>query len=56
MPTTEEMDQHLATKEGIVDLRGEMRELRGELRALRWIMGVVGVGLAALNIILKYLG
>ena len=48
--------QYWASKEDIADLRGEMRELRGELRALRWIMGVVGVGLAALNIVLRYLG
>ena len=47
---------HLATKEDTADLRGEMRELRGEVRALRWIMGAVGVGLTALNLILKYLG
>ena len=58
---------HLATKEDIAELRGEMRgetgeirseiaELRGELRALRWIMGGVGVALAALTLILKYLG
>ena len=58
---------HLATKEDIAGLRGDMRgetgglrseiaELRGELRALRWIMGAVGVGLAALNLTLKFLG
>ncbi len=58
---------HLATKEDIADLRGDMHgetgglrseiaELRGELRALRWIMGAVGVGLAALNLALKFLG
>ena len=58
---------HLATKEDIAELRGEMHsetggirseiaELRGELRALRWIMGVVGAGLAALNLALKFLG
>ena len=58
---------HLATKEDIAELRGDMygetgglrseiAELRGELRALRWIMGAVGVGLAALNLALKFLG
>ena len=58
---------HLATKEDIAELRGEMRggtgeirseiaELRGEMRALRWLMGGVGVALAALTLILKYLG
>lgn len=47
---------HLATKEDIADLRGETRELRGELRSLRWIMGTIGVGLAALNLALKFLG
>ena len=47
----------MASKEDVADLRGEMRELRGELRALRWIMGAsLVVGLAALNLILKYLG
>ena len=56
MPTGEETDQQLVTKEDITDLRGEMQELRGEMRALRWIMGAVGVGLAALNLVLKYLG
>lgn len=58
---------HLATKEDLAELRGEMRggtgeirseiaELRGEMRALRWLMGGVGVALAALTLILKYLG
>ncbi len=58
---------HLATKEDIAGLRGDMHgengglrseiaELRGELRALRWIMGAVGAGLAALNLALKFLG
>ena len=65
---------HLATKEDISDLRGdmygetgglrseiaelrgEMRELHGEMRAVRWIMGGIGVALAALTLILKYLG
>lgn len=47
---------HLATKEDIAELRGEMRELHGEMRAMRWIMGGIGVALAALTLILKYLG
>ena len=47
---------HLATKEDIADLRGETRELRGEVRALRWLMSGIGVALAALTLILKYLG
>ena len=57
---------NLATKEDIADLRGnvyvetgglrsEIAELRGEMRTLRWIMGAVGVGLAALNLALKFL-
>ncbi len=74
MSTTEErvsriegIVPHLATKEDIAGLRGDMHgengglrseiaELRGEIRALRWIMGTVGVGLAALNLALKFLG
>ena len=47
---------HLATKEDIAELRGEMRELHGEMRAMRWVMGGIGVALAALTLILKYLG
>lgn len=51
---------HLATKEDIAtlsgDVRSEIAELRGEMRALRWLMGGVGVALAALTLILKYLG
>ena len=65
---------HLATREDIADLRGdmygetgglrseiaelrgEMRELHGEMRAMRWTMGGIGVALAALTLILKYLG
>ena len=38
-----------ATKEDIAELRGEMR-------ALRWLMSGIGVALAALTLILKYLG
>ena len=62
---------HLATKEDMarleVSLKGEISrlevsskadiaELRGELRGMRWIMTAVGVGLAALTVILKFLG
>ena len=51
---------HLATKEDISDLRGETREwygeLRGEIRGLRWTMTGIGIGIAALTLILKYLG
>ena len=57
---------HLATEEDIADLRGDMygetgglrsqiAELRVELRSLRGIMGAVGVGLAAMNLALKFL-
>ena len=56
MATTEErvsriegIIPHLATKEDIAELRGEMR-------AMRWTMGGIGVALAALTLILKYLG
>ena len=52
MATTEERVSRLegasiywATKEDIA-----------ELRALRWLMSGIGVGLAALTLILKYLG
>ena len=45
-----------ATKEDIAVLRVEMMELRGRMRALRWLMSGVGVGLAALTLILKYPG
>ena len=48
--------QYWASKEDIADLRGEMRELCGEMRALRWLMSGIGVALAALTLILKYLG
>ena len=52
--------QHMASKEDISDLRGDMRseiaELRGEMRALRWTMTGIGIALAALTLILKYLG
>ena len=48
--------QYWASKEDISDLRGEVRELYGELRALRWLMSGIGVALAALTLILKYLG
>lgn len=48
--------QYWASKEDISDLRGEMRELRGEMRAMRWLMSGIGVALAALTLILKYLG
>ena len=40
---------HLATKEDIVDLHGEMR-------GLRWTMTGIGIGIAALTLILKFLG
>ena len=56
MATTEERvsrlegsNRHMATKEDVA-------ELRGELRALRRLMSGIGVGLAALTLILKYLG
>ena len=43
---------HLATKADIAELRGE---LKGSLQAMRWTLGLVGVGLAALSIMLKFL-
>ena len=45
----EGMTPHLATKEDIA-------ELRGEIRGLRWTMTGIGIGIAALTLILKYLG
>ena len=47
---------HLATKEDVAELRGDIRELVGEMRSMRWIVGGIGTGLAALTLILKYLG
>ena len=41
--------QHYATK-------ADVAELRGEIRNLRLVIGVIGVGLAALNVILKFVG
>ena len=41
--------QYWASKEDIADLRGEMH-------ALRWLMSGIGVALAALTLVLKYLG
>ena len=41
--------QYYATK-------ADVAELRGEIRNLRLIIGVIGVGLAALNVILKFVG
>ena len=38
----------------IAEVRGEIAEVRGEMRNLRLIIGVIGVGLAALNVILKF--
>ncbi len=41
--------QYYATK-------ADFAELRGEIRNLRLVIGVIGVGLAALNVILKFVG
>lgn len=41
--------QYYATK-------ADVAELRGEIRNLRLVIGVIGVGLAALNVILKFVG
>ena len=60
--------EHLATKADVaetkadiagvkVDIAGvkvDIAEVRGEMRNLRLIIGVIGVGLAALNVILKF--
>ena len=42
---------HLATKADIAELRGE---LKGSLQSMRWMLGLVGAGLAALSVILKF--
>ena len=56
--------EHLATKADLAEvqgiLRAEIAELRGELRSslfsIRWIMAVIGIGLALLNVALRFLG
>ena len=53
---------HLATKADVESLRGDVRaevaDLRGELRGLKWTLGVaigaMAVGLAVLQVVLKY--
>ena len=55
--------EHLATKADVAETKAEIAgvkvdiaEVRGEMRNLRLIIGVIGVGLAALNVILKFVG
>lgn len=43
-------------KDDVAELRDDIRKLIGETRSLRWLMVSIGAGLAALTIILKYLG
>ena len=45
-----------ADKDDLAELRGNIRKLIGETRSVRRIMVSIGAGLAALTIILKYLG
>ena len=45
-----------ADKDDVAQLRGDIRKLIRETRSLRWLMVSIGAGLAALTIILKYLG
>ena len=45
-----------ADKDDIAQLRGNIRKLIGETRSVRRLIISIGAGLAALTIILKYLG
>ena len=45
-----------ANKADVAELRNDIRKLIGETRSVRWLMISIGAGLAALTIILKYLG
>ena len=45
-----------ADKDDVAELRGDIRKLIGETRSVRRLMVSIGAGLAALTIILKYLG
>ena len=45
-----------ADKDDVAQLRGNIRKLIRETRSLRRLMVSIGAGLAALTIILKYLG
>ena len=53
--------EHLATKANVAETKADIAgvkvdiaEVRGEMRNLCLIIGVIGVGLAALNVILKF--
>ena len=56
MTTTEERVSRLEGASGYWATKEDIAELRGEMRAMRWLMSGIGVGLAALTLILKYLG
>jgi hypothetical protein len=56
MTTVEERVSHIEGASQYWATKEDIAELRGEMRALRWLMSGVGVGLAALTLILKYLG
>lgn len=45
-----------ANKDDVAELRDDLRKLIGETRSVRRLMVSIGAGLAALTIILKYLG
>ena len=45
-----------ADKNDVAELRGNIRKLIGETRSVRRLIISIGAGLAALTIILKYLG
>ena len=51
---------HVATKADVGDVRTEIAELRGELKALKLTLtcaqGAAAVGLAVLQVVLKYFG
>ncbi len=48
--------EHLATKSDIEATKANIAELRGEMQNLRLIIAVIGIGLAGLNVALKFLG
>ena len=56
MTTTEERVSRLEGASSYWATKEDIAELRGEMRALRWLMSGIGVALAALTLILKYLG
>lgn len=52
--------EHLATKADVAEVKAEVAGVKGELKGLRWTVGVgisaAALGLAVLQLVLKYLG